>query len=91
MQFGLAHRALQAEQKTIVEQRRVIHAVGVAESLHGETHGYVGDYVCVLADVLVKEGRNADAVPLYRRAIEILRQGTNAPTLRVEGMTVAGE
>jgi hypothetical protein len=31
MQFGLAHRALQAEQKTIVEQRRVIHAVGVAD------------------------------------------------------------
>src|SRR5215475_3142869 len=31
MQLGLAHRSLETEQETIVEQRRVINAVGVAD------------------------------------------------------------
>ena len=35
MQLGFAHRALQAQQQTVIEQRRVIYAVGVADERVG--------------------------------------------------------
>ncbi len=37
MQFGLAHGALEPEQEPVVEQRRMIDAVGIADQCVGET------------------------------------------------------
>ena len=37
MQLGLAHRSFEAEQQTVVEQRRMIDAVGVPDQRVGET------------------------------------------------------
>src|SRR5213076_3646364 len=36
MQLGLAHRPLQPEQQTVIEQRRMIDAVGISDQRVGE-------------------------------------------------------
>ena len=37
IEFRFAHRALQSEQEAIIEQRRVINSVGVADQRVGQT------------------------------------------------------
>src|SRR5262249_31434027 len=37
MQLGLAHRAFETEQQAVVEERRMIDAVGIADQCVGET------------------------------------------------------
>jgi eukaryotic-like serine/threonine-protein kinase len=60
-------------------EQHLRHAVAVAENLRGGDHVYVAEYLSALGDALAKEGRNAEAVLLYRRALAILAKDDNGP------------
>jgi tetratricopeptide (TPR) repeat protein len=52
-------------------ERHLRHAMAVAEKLQGPDQNAVAEYTSVLGDLLVREGRYAEAVPLYRRSLAI--------------------
>ena len=58
MQLGLAHRPLQPEQQTVVEQRRMIDAVGISDQRIGEA-GKIDEAMPI--GVVARQARNLQA------------------------------
>ena len=60
MQLGLAHRPLQPEQQTVVEQRRMIDAVGIPDQRVGKA-GKIDEAMPV--GVLLRASRDSASTP----------------------------
>jgi tetratricopeptide (TPR) repeat protein len=56
-------------------------AVTVAENARGSGHLYVAQYTGTLADILARENRGAEALALFRSALEIIAKNANAPVM----------